>query len=96
MLAIFVGGLAMYYRLYRHFCGNLIKAAVSRQCEYLADASAVQYTRNPNGIAGALKKIGGFHAKIEAHMPPRRATFSSARFLISQSLINPPATQRSD
>ena len=41
------------------FFGNLIKASVSRQREYLADASAVQFTRNPNGIAGALKKIGG-------------------------------------
>lgn len=40
------------------FFGNLIKAAVSRQREYLADASAVQFTRNPTGIAGALKKIG--------------------------------------
>jgi Zn-dependent protease with chaperone function len=39
------------------FFGNLIKAAVSRQREFLADASAVQYTRNPAGIAGALKKI---------------------------------------
>ncbi len=42
------------------FFGNIIKAAVSRQREYLADASAVQFTRNPDGIAGALKKIGGF------------------------------------
>ncbi len=41
------------------FFGGLIKAAVSRQREYLADASAVQFTRNPDGIAGALKKIGG-------------------------------------
>ena len=32
--------------------GNLIKAAVSRQREFLADASAVQFTRNPDGIAG--------------------------------------------
>ena len=42
------------------FFGNLIKAAVSRQREFLADASAVQFTRQPEGIAGALKKIGGF------------------------------------
>lgn len=42
------------------FFGNLIKASVSRQREYLADASAVQYTRNPDGIANALRKIGGF------------------------------------
>lgn len=41
------------------FFGRLIKSAVSRQREFLADASAVQFTRNPNGIAGALKKIGG-------------------------------------
>ena len=39
------------------FFGKLIKAAVSRQREFLADASAVQFTRNPSGIAGALKKI---------------------------------------
>jgi len=49
------------------FFGALIKAAVSRQREYLADASAVQFTRNPNGIAGALKRIGGlaFGSKVE-------------------------------
>ena len=41
------------------FFGRLIKSAVSRQREFLADASAVQFTRNPLGIAGALKKIGG-------------------------------------
>ncbi|WP_051399784.1 M48 family metallopeptidase [Haloechinothrix halophila] len=44
------------------FCGRLIKAAVSRQREYLADASAVQFTRQADGIAGALKKIGGLDA----------------------------------
>jgi hypothetical protein len=41
------------------FFGRLIMSAVSRQREYLADASAVQFTRNPDGISGALKKIGG-------------------------------------
>ncbi|MEX0774626.1 MAG: M48 family metallopeptidase [Phycisphaeraceae bacterium] len=40
--------------------GKLIKAAISRQREFLADASAVQFTRNPEGIGGALKKIGGY------------------------------------
>jgi Zn-dependent protease with chaperone function len=57
--------------------GKLIKAAVSRQREYLADAAAVQFTRNPDGIAGALKKIGGIsqqsriedaHAEEASHM----------------------------
>ena len=42
------------------FFGNLIKASVSRQREFFADASAVQFTRNPAGIAGALKAIGGY------------------------------------
>jgi len=40
------------------FIGNLIKASVSRQREYLADASAVQFTRDPDGIGGALIRIG--------------------------------------
>ncbi len=40
------------------FFGHLIQAAVSRQREFLADASSVQFTRNPAGLVGALKKIG--------------------------------------
>ena len=43
-----------------YFFGRLIQAAVSRQREFLADASAVQFTRNPGGITGALRKIGGY------------------------------------
>ncbi|HEY0634549.1 MAG TPA: M48 family metallopeptidase [Gammaproteobacteria bacterium] len=50
------------------FFGNLIKAAASRQREFLADASAVQFTRNPGGIGGALKKIGGFE-QSQIHHP---------------------------
>ena len=50
------------------FFARLIQAAVSRQREYLADAAAVQFTRNPAGLAGALKKIAGFtcSSKIES------------------------------
>jgi len=60
------------------FFGRLIQSAVSRQREFLADASAVQFTRNPLGLAGALKKIGGLgengsrvsaaHAEEVSHM----------------------------
>jgi Zn-dependent protease with chaperone function len=39
--------------------GTLLRAAVSRQREFLADARAVEFTRDPGGLAGALKKIGG-------------------------------------
>ncbi|MCC5861873.1 MAG: M48 family metallopeptidase [Gammaproteobacteria bacterium] len=42
--------------------GRLIRAGLSRQREFLADASAVQFTRNNRGIAGALRKIGGLDA----------------------------------
>jgi len=50
------------------FFGHLIQAAVSRQREFLADASAVQFTRNPDGLAGALKKIAAYAhgSKIES------------------------------
>ena len=47
------------------FFGGWIRAAVSRQREYLADASAVQYTRNPSGIGGALQKIGAKHGLLK-------------------------------
>jgi Zn-dependent protease with chaperone function len=48
--------------------GRLIQAGVSRQREFLADASSVQFTRNPAGLAGALRKIGGlsYGSKLEA------------------------------
>jgi Zn-dependent protease with chaperone function len=56
-----VSGLALLIIGYiGYFFGRLIQAAVSRQREFLADASAVQFTRNPGGISGALKKIGGY------------------------------------
>ena len=44
------------------FFGRMIKAGVSRSRESLADASAVQFTRQTQGLAGALKKIGGLEA----------------------------------
>jgi hypothetical protein len=59
------------------FFGRLIQSAVSRQRELLADAAAVQFTRNPAGLAGALKKIGGLadgsriespHAEEASHL----------------------------
>ncbi|MBR9805537.1 M48 family metallopeptidase [bacterium] len=49
------------------FFARWIKAALSRQREYLADASAVQYTRDPDSIAGALKKIAAYSAGSYLH-----------------------------
>ncbi len=48
------------------FFGRLIQAAISRQRESLADASSVQFTRNPAGLSGALQKIGGVGSRIES------------------------------
>ncbi|MEX0613299.1 MAG: M48 family metalloprotease, partial [Pirellulales bacterium] len=76
--------------------GNLIKAAVSRQREFLADASAVQFTRNPEGIAGALKRIGAamFGSRIKN---PRAAEASHMYFAEGISGLfatHPPLEER--
>ncbi len=82
------------------FFGGLIKAAVSRQREYLADASAVQFTRNPDGIAGALKRIGGleFGSKVENPGAPEvsHAFFAQgiSGFIGSLSATHPPLAKR--
>jgi Zn-dependent protease with chaperone function len=47
------------------FFARLIKASVSRQREFLADAASVQFTRNPDGIAGALDRIRASSALID-------------------------------
>jgi len=60
--AVFIGLAVVVIGYLGLFFGRWIKAAVSRQREYLADASAVQFTRNPIGIGGALKKIAASYA----------------------------------
>ena len=63
MLAV---GLALFLAGYLGVVfGRIIRAAVSRQREVLADAAAVQFTRNPVGLAGALKKIGAGGSVIQ-------------------------------
>ncbi len=76
-LPIFVIGIALLVvGSIGAFFARLIKAAVSRQREFLADASAVQFTRNPDGIAGALFKIGRSTSKLDTP----RATEASHLF----------------
>lgn len=61
VMALFMFGIGLWILGFvGTFFARVIQAAISRQREFLADASAVQFTRNPEGIAGALKKIGGF------------------------------------
>lgn len=83
------------------FFGNMIKAAVSRQREFLADAAAVQFTRNPDGIAGALKKIGGFVAgsavnNAQAHEASHLffGPVGARRFLAGLFATHPPLDVR--
>lgn len=80
------------------FFGRLIKAAVSRQREFLADASAVQFTRYPAGLAGALKQIGGYgagsrlatpHVEQASHM-----LFGQGLSLSSLMATHPPLPER--
>lgn len=59
LLIAFLSGLALWViGSAGVFFARLIQSSVSRQREFLADASAVQFTRNPSGLAGALKRIG--------------------------------------
>jgi len=82
------------------FFGGLIKAAVSRQREYLADASAVQFTRNPDGIAGALKRIGGLESGSKVENPGAaevsHAFFAQgvSGFMQSLAATHPPLAKR--
>jgi Zn-dependent protease with chaperone function len=80
------------------FFGRLIKASVSRQREYLADASAVQFTRQTDGIAGALKKIGGYGhgSSIEAADPEEvsHMLFGSGLKYSSLFATHPPLVDR--
>ncbi|MDA0833084.1 MAG: M48 family metallopeptidase [Planctomycetota bacterium] len=82
------------------FFGKLIKSAVSRQREFLADASAVQFTRNPQGIASALMTIGGYsrgskiaspQAETASHMYFSNGLRSSLFTLMS---THPPLDER--
>ena len=63
------------------FFARIIKASVSRQREYLADASAVQFTRNPDGIAGALKMIGA--SQFGSQMKAPQAEVASHMYFAS-------------
>jgi Zn-dependent protease with chaperone function len=82
------------------FFGNLIMAAVSRAREFLADASAVQFTRNPSGIAGALKKIGGLAEGSRLYHPNAAQAshmfFASGRssFFSGMFATHPPLAKR--
>ncbi len=89
---ILIGGIGLFF-------GRLIKSAVSRQREFLADASAVQFTRNPDGIAGALEKLAGIGSRMEA--PRAEASshmfFGSAlnfNFLEGMFATHPPLIKR--
>ena len=81
------------------FFAKIIQASVSRQREYLADASAVQFTRNPLGLASALKKVAGMsgakRAGSTADLESQHLFFASSggfmEFLFS---THPPIRER--
>jgi len=77
LTAIVIGSIGVLF-------GRLIKAAISRQREFLADASAVQFTRQKVGLAGALKKIGGL--KQGSYLENTKAAEEVSHMLFSQGL----------
>jgi len=88
-----IGGIGVLF-------GRLIQAAVSRQREFLADASSVQFTRNPGGLSGALQKIGRY--SFGSHMESEHAPDACHLFfgngvsepLFSLMATHPPIDQR--
>jgi Zn-dependent protease with chaperone function len=81
------------------FFAKVIQASVSRQREYLADASAVQFTRNPLGLASALKKVAGMSgAKREASTSDLESQHlffaSSGGFMEFLFSTHPPINER--
>jgi Zn-dependent protease with chaperone function len=94
---MFLAGLAfMLLGFLGVFFGNLIKAAISRQREFLADASAVQFTRNPEGISGALKRIGAaaFGSKLLSPTAAEASHMYFASGLNSLFATHPPLEER--
>jgi len=77
---------------------RMIKASVSRQREYLADASAVQFTRQSEGLANALKKIGGLQdgSYLSASDPEEvsHMLFGTGMRLSGIFATHPPLTER--
>lgn len=79
------------------FAGALLRSLVSRQREYLADASAVQYTRNPEGIAGALRKIAqdqSVHDMPKQGMAYSHLYFDNRSFWAQLFATHPPLKKR--
>ncbi len=88
---IILGGIGVFF-------ARIIKSGVSRQREYLADASAVQFTRQSGGLAGALKKIGGYEAGslIQSADPEEvsHMLFGTGSKLSGMFATHPPLTAR--
>ena len=95
MVALALGGAVFLIGIVGYFFGRIIQSAVSRQREYLADASAVQYTRNPDGIAGALEKIAhGAGSRIAAPAAAEFSHFFFANGMASLFSTHPPIEER--
>lgn len=81
---------------FTYFFGSILKATVSREREYLADACAVQFTRSTEGIANALRKI----AKDTIYDMPGQGSayshlyFQDHSFLSSLFATHPPIQKR--
>ncbi len=76
--------------------GQLMQAAVSRQREHLADADATQLTRNPQALANALKRIGGFalHGKIQNPKAMEASHLFFAKGVSTLFATHPPLPER--
>jgi Zn-dependent protease with chaperone function len=94
-IAVFVLGLLIWLIGHLGYLfGRLIQSSVSRQREYLADASAVQFTRNPMGLANALKLIGAKGSRLENPKAVGMSHLFFASGLSGLFSTHPPLTKR--
>ena len=103
-LAIVIVVLAIVFAFLAPFCAMVVRFAMSRQREYLADAGAVELTRYPDGLIGALQKLGG-HREPLRHVgqstaplfivnPLKRAVRSGRHDASTVFSTHPPLTER--
>jgi len=79
--------------------GRALKAAISRQREFLADARAVQFTRSREGLGGVLRKVAG---ELEQGMAPSRSLHPAVQHMLLVDMraegrwfaSHPPLTER--
>lgn len=93
VVILIMAGLLFLIGVFTVFAGKILQSMMSKQREYLADATAVQFTRYPDGLKSALSTISGYSTKLET---PKLSSYSHAFIFGSSKLFSthPPIDER--